>query len=90
MHTRHQFSFTDIKFVCITSNLYNLTLYHLQTASDFISMYYDVVERDINQQINLTSYVDVNEDPFVYSYICHEATLAFAYALNKTIAGGGF
>ena len=45
------------------------------------------MDRDINQKIDLTSYVDHNEEPFVYSYNCHEATIAFAYALNKTIEG---
>ena len=59
----------------------------IQTASEFISMHFDTAERDINQEINLTDYVDRDADPFVYSYNCHEATLAFAYALNKTIAG---
>ena len=40
------------------------------------------MDRDINQKI-----LDSNEDLFVYSYNCHEATIAFAYALNKTIEG---
>ena len=59
----------------------------IQTASEFISMYFNVTGRNINQEIDLASYVDSSEDPFVYSYNCHEATIAFAYALNKTIAG---
>ena len=59
----------------------------IQTAADFNSMHFDAAERDINQEIDLTSYVVRGPDPFVYSYNCHEATLAFAYALNKTIAG---
>ena len=50
-------------------------------------MYFNVTERDINQEIDLANYVDGSENPFVYSYNCHEATIAFAYALNKTIAG---
>lgn len=59
----------------------------IQTASDFISKYFDVAERDINQAIDLPSFVNHSTDPFIYSYSCHEATLAFAYALDKTIAG---
>ena len=62
-------------------------MYLSQSASEFISQYFDVVKRDINKEINLPGFVDPSEDIFVYSYICHEATLAFAYALNKTIAG---
>ena len=50
-------------------------------------MHFDAAERVINQEIDLTSYVDRGQDPYVYSYNCHEATLAFAYALNETIAG---
>ena len=50
-------------------------------------MHFNVTERNINQEIDLTNYVDRSEDLFVYSYTCHEATLAFAYALDKTIAG---
>ena len=59
----------------------------LQTASEFIYKYFNITERDINQEIDLTSFVNDSADPFIYSYTCHEATLAFAYALNKTIAG---
>ena len=33
------------------------------------------------------NYTNVSGDPFEYSYHCHEGTLAFAYALNLTIAG---
>ena len=59
---------------------------HLQTASQFMSQYFEAVNKNINQDINLTNYVYT--DGFsVYSYQCHEATIAFAYALNQTIAG---
>ena len=59
----------------------------IQTASEFISKYFDIAEGVINQDIDLISFVNHSADPFIYSYTCHEATLAFAYALNKTIAG---
>jgi gamma-aminobutyric acid type B receptor len=55
------------------------------TAAEFGTRYFDAVDEDINQKINLTSFLDGNEEPYVYSYHCHEATIAFAYALNKTI-----
>lgn len=42
---------------------------------------------DYNQNNELTEYTDF---VFPYAYHCHEATLAFAYALNKTIAGKTF
>ena len=59
---------------------------HLQTASQFMSQYLEAVNKSINQKINLTNFVDT--DGFSrYSYQCHEATIAFAYALNQTIAG---
>ena len=57
---------------------------HLQTASQFMSQYFEAVNEDINQGINLTNYTDGFSR---YSYQCHEATIAFAYALNQTIAG---
>ena len=53
----------------------------MQTVSQFNSLYKDAAIRDINQNINLA------KDVFDYSYHCHEATLAFAYTLNQTIAG---
>ena len=63
-------------------SLYNTLLYTLiQTESQFNSLYMDAATKDMNQNINLT------EDVFRYAYHCYEATLAFAYALNKTIAG---
>ena len=53
----------------------------MQTKSQFDTRYKEVIDSDINQKINLT------EDVFIYAYHCHEATLTFAYALHKTIAG---
>ena len=70
-------------FVTFSALLYTLSI---QTASEFMSQYHDHLERDINKDINLASYINV-DDFFIYSYSCHEGTLAFAYALNKTIAG---
>ena len=49
-----------------------------------MSDYFDYLERDINKDIELENFID---DFFIYAYACHEGTLAFAYALNKTIAG---
>ena len=57
---------------------------HSQTLSEFNSLYHDVVKREINSQNNLQNYSDYI---FPYAYQCNEATLAFAYALNRTIAG---
>ena len=38
----------------------------------------------MNQGIDLMEYID---NTFQYSYHCHEATLLFAYALNKAMSG---
>ena len=67
------------KFACTV--MYYL---HLQTASQFMSQYFEAVNKDINQDIKLSYYVG---DFFLYSYHCHEAAIAFAYALSQTIAG---
>ena len=46
-----------------------------------------MVERDINKEIDLLSHIDQSyTEPFFYSRQCHEAVLAFGYALNKTVA----
>ena len=42
---------------------------------------------EVNEEINLRSYIPDRSDPFYYAQHCHEATLAFAFALNKTING---
>ena len=59
----------------------------LQTASEFEVQYW----RHINSSLNAGLPVDltslVQDAPFVYAQHCHEATLAFALALNKTISG---
>ena len=39
---------------------------------------------DVNQEDELMDYIN---DTFQYSYHCHEATLSFGYALNKTMSG---
>ena len=54
--------------------------------SQFNSRYFDIAERDINEELNLESFID-RTTPFPYAYHCHEGVLAFAYALNQTIAG---
>lgn len=59
----------------------------LQTLSEFKPLYNDAVNSDINKNIGIREYVN---NPFQYSYHCHEATLSFAYALNKTISGKCF
>ena len=71
----------------VTYTSLHFTFVMIQTASEFISKYFNVAERVINQDIDLTNYTSHSADPFVYSYHCHEATLAFAYALNNTITG---
>ena len=48
--------------------------------------YQEVVKDETNEAIKLSSFIPVPK-PFYYSQHCHEATLAFAFALNKTIAG---
>lgn len=55
--------------------------------TQFDSQYVEAVNRDINKEIELERYIVNSTDPFQYSYNCHEGTLAFAYALNLTIAG---
>ena len=54
---------------------------------DFKLQYSKKVQADENKAINLESYTADSNEPFVYSYHCHEGMLSFAYALNKTIAG---
>lgn len=49
-----------------------------------MSDYTKQLDKDINKEIELEKHID---EFFIYSYACHEGTLAFAYALNKTIAG---
>ena len=45
------------------------------------------MEDEINQKINLTDVIPRHVEPFYYAQHCHEAILAFAYALDKTIKG---
>ena len=60
-------------------------LYTFQTLPKFMSLFEEAVQREVNQHIvGLMEYLNYT---FTYSYHCHEATVAFAYALNKTIAG---
>ena len=42
---------------------------------------------DINNEIKLSEVIPDPSVPFLYAQHCHEATLTFAYALNKTITG---
>ena len=42
---------------------------------------------EVNEEINLRSYIPDRSDPFYYAQHCHEATLTLAFALNKTING---
>ena len=57
-----------------------------QAVKDFDSKYLNLLNKDINKAINFQNFTS-SQEPFVYSYHCHEGLLAFAYALNKTIAG---
>ena len=57
---------------------------YTQTLREFNSLYKEAVRSDFNWLNGLMEY---NNKPFTYSYQCHEATLAFANALNNTIAG---
>ena len=60
----------------------------LQSGLEFNMRYWEVVREEFNADINLHSYIDSsNPEPFYYAKHCHEASLAFAYALNKTITG---
>ena len=49
--------------------------------------YLELLKEKINEDINLSSYIPDPSVPFYYAQHCHEATLAFAFALNKTITG---
>ena len=49
--------------------------------------YQELVKDEINQDIKLSDLIPDASTPFYYSQLCHEATLAFAFALNKTITG---
>ena len=57
---------------------------YTQTLREFNSLYKEAVRSDFNLLNGLMEY---NNKPFTYSYQCHEATFAFANALNNTIAG---
>ena len=59
----------------------------LQSGLEFNMRYWEVAREELNAEINLLSYIDSNPEPFYYAKHCHEASLAFAYALNKTITG---
>jgi gamma-aminobutyric acid type B receptor len=52
------------------------------TLREFRSLYYKAVQSDYNENNTLMEY---NDYVFPYAYHCHEATLTFAYSLNKTI-----
>ncbi|CAI8020636.1 Gamma-aminobutyric acid type B receptor subunit 1 [Geodia barretti] len=52
------------------------------TLREFRSLYYKAVQSDYNENNRLMEYSDYI---FPYAYHCHEATLTFAYALNKTV-----
>ena len=76
--------------------IHSLTAYlTLQSGLEFNMRYWEVVREEFNAEIkllsyidsNLLSYIDSNPEPFFYAKHCHEASLAFAYALNKTITG---
>ncbi|CAI8049960.1 Gamma-aminobutyric acid type B receptor subunit 2, partial [Geodia barretti] len=58
----------------------------VQTVEEFDAEYYNLLKTDSNEAINLRGYINDSQDPFVYSYHCHEGMLTLAYALNKTIA----
>ena len=68
------------------NNISNIFL-SLQTASEFEAQYWKHISSSLNAglPVNLTSLVQ--DTPFFYAQHCHEATLAFALALNKTISG---
>ena len=61
-----------------------------QTAEKYIKRYQELVKEEINQAINLISYIPDYSEPFYYAQHCHEAMLAFAYALDRTITGKCF
>ena len=54
---------------------------------EFSLRYRDIVKEKFNDDINLSDFIPDLSEPFYYAQHCHEATLAFAFALNKTIAG---
>ncbi|CAI8012114.1 Gamma-aminobutyric acid type B receptor subunit 1 [Geodia barretti] len=55
------------------------------TAAMYIEHYREAVLMEVNEEINLRSYIPDRSDPFYYAQHCHEATLTLAFALNKTI-----
>lgn len=61
-----------------------LKSFSFQTLRQFTFLYHEAVMSDYNQNNDIMEYTDF---VFPYAYHCHEATLAFTYALNKTIAG---
>ena len=58
-----------------------------QTASEFEAQYWSHISSSLNADlpVNLTSLVQ--DTLFVYAQQCHEATLTFTFALNKTLSG---
>ena len=58
-----------------------------QSAAGFIDRYREAVESDENKDIELRAFVPDPSEPFYYAQQCYEATLVFAFALNKTIDG---
>ena len=59
----------------------------MQTLADYNTRYFEALRSEENKEIELDHVIEDSEEPFVYSYHCHEGALALAYALNLTIAG---
>ena len=59
----------------------------MQTLADYNTRYFEALRSEENKEIELDRVIEDSEEPFVYSYHCHEGALALAYALNLTIAG---
>ena len=57
---------------------------HLQTASEYERLYWEYF---YSSELNLTEVVGDENAIFAYSQHCHEATLALALALHRTIQG---
>lgn len=72
-------------------SIHHLTIFQSKPWSQdlgwYVTEYFQKLDNDYNEDINLKNYIDDFEWPFLYSYHCYEATLAFAYALNLTING---
>ena len=59
----------------------------MQTLADYNTQYKALRSEGKKEIEELDRDIEDSEGPFVYSYHCHEGTLALAYALNLTITG---